>query len=124
MSFAGRIGAAPAPHLVGVGLGFELVVRFRSSSALAAGSDTNFGIEDHQQLYDSSALLEADLVYVRDFVHAESMSSEQLKHLGQISHSCYGSFDLAGGCVALLEQRNALAAGALQQYIDLLRRGG
>jgi FkbM family methyltransferase len=69
-------------------------------------------------------LLEADLIYVRDFVHAESMSSEQLKHLGLIAHSCYGSFDLAGRCVAVLEQRKILAAGALQQYIEILRRGG
>jgi hypothetical protein len=56
-------------------------------------------------------LLEADLVYVRDFVHAESMSSEQLKQFGLIAHSCYGSFDLAGRCVAVLEQRKILAAG-------------
>jgi FkbM family methyltransferase len=68
-------------------------------------------------------LLEADLVYVRDFVHAERMSSDQLKHLGLIAHCCYGSFDLAGRCIAVLEQRGALPAGALQQYIELLRRG-
>ena len=69
-------------------------------------------------------LLEADLVYVRDFVHAESMSSGQLKHLALIAHSCYGSFDLAGRCVAVLEQRKALSAGTLQQYIEILRRSG
>jgi FkbM family methyltransferase len=69
-------------------------------------------------------LLEADLVYVRDFVHADGMSSDQLRHLGLIAHSCYGSFDLAGRCVALLEQRQALPAGALQQYVEILRRSG
>jgi hypothetical protein len=52
------------------------------------------------------------------------MSGDQLKHLGLIAHCCYGSFDLAGRCVALLEQRRVLPAGALQQYIELLRRGG
>jgi FkbM family methyltransferase len=69
-------------------------------------------------------LLEADLVYVRDFIHSDGMSSDQLKHLCLIAHSCYDSFDLAGRCVALLEQRNAIASGALQQYIEILRRGG
>jgi hypothetical protein len=69
-------------------------------------------------------LLEADLVYVRDFVHADGMSSDQLKHLGLIAHSCYGSFDLAGRCVALLEQRKMLPAGTLGQYIEILRRSG
>src|SRR4249919_3922742 len=32
-----------------------LEVRFRSSQTLSARSDTSFGIQDHQQLYDSSA---------------------------------------------------------------------
>jgi hypothetical protein len=69
-------------------------------------------------------LLEADLVYVRDFIHSDGMSSDQLKHLCLIAHSCYNSFDLAGRCVALLEQRKAIASGALQQYIEILQRGG
>jgi hypothetical protein len=38
-------------------LGHALVIRFRSSPALAAHSDANFGIDDHCQLYDSSAPL-------------------------------------------------------------------
>ena len=37
--------------------GEALVVRFRSSPAIAARSDANFGIQDHSQLYDSSAPL-------------------------------------------------------------------
>ena len=65
-------------------------------------------------------LLEADLVYVRDFVHPDNMTSDQLKHLCLIAHSCYGSFDLAGRCIALLEQRKEISAGALQRYIELL----
>jgi hypothetical protein len=36
----------------------------------------------------------------------------------------YNSFDLAGRCIALLEQRKAIPAGALQQYIEILHRGG
>src|SRR5262249_33984513 len=39
-------------------------------------------------------LLEADLVYVRDFRSPESLSEEQLKHLALIAHHCYRSYDL------------------------------
>jgi FkbM family methyltransferase len=65
-------------------------------------------------------LLEADIVYVRDFSRPELISDEQLKHLALIVHHCYGSFDLALRCVMLLEQRQVLKPGAAQQYIQLL----
>jgi FkbM family methyltransferase len=65
-------------------------------------------------------LLEADLVYVRDFTHAEEFTEEQLKHLALIAHYCYRSFDLALRCVLLLERRKAVPAGTPQRYLDLL----
>jgi len=65
-------------------------------------------------------LLEADIVYVRDFAHADSMTDEQLKHLALIAHYCYRSFDLAVRCVMLLEQREALKAGTQQRYLEIL----
>ena len=64
-------------------------------------------------------LLEADIVYVRDFARPDSMSDEQLKHLALIAHHCYGSFDLALRCVMLLEQRKSLHAGAQQRYLQI-----
>lgn len=64
-------------------------------------------------------LLEADLVYVRDFTRAEMMSNEQLKLLILISHYCYGSFDLALRCVMLLEQRGVLSLGSQSHYLQL-----
>src|SRR5262249_791556 len=84
-------------------------------------SPLQFGGNPTQPL---NQLLEADLVYVRDFVHADTMSSDQLKHLCLIGHSCYNSFDLAGRCVALLEHRKVVPARALQQYIEILHRSG
>ena len=69
-------------------------------------------------------LLEADLVYVRDFVHPATMSNDQLKHLCLIAHACYASFYLAGRCIALLESRNATPIGTLQRYLEILQRGG
>lgn len=65
-------------------------------------------------------LLEADLVYVRDFARPDSLSEEQLKHLALIAHCCYGSFDLALRCVMLLEQRGAVQGGAQQRYLQLV----
>jgi FkbM family methyltransferase len=67
-------------------------------------------------------LLEADIVYVRDFSHAETMSDEQLKHLALVAHHCYGSLDLALRCVTLLEQRQVLDAGAGQQYMQAVSK--
>ncbi len=63
-------------------------------------------------------LLEADMVYVRDFSRPDMMSNEQLKHLALIVHYCYGSIDLALRCVMLLEQRNVFRSGAQQHYLQ------
>ncbi len=65
-------------------------------------------------------LLEADIVYVRDFSKPDLMSDEQLKHLALIAHHCYGSFDLALRCVMLLEQRNVLPIGSQKDYLNTL----
>jgi FkbM family methyltransferase len=67
-------------------------------------------------------LLEADIVYVRDFSDPRALSDEQLKHLALIVHHCYGSFDLALRCIMLLEDRRALEAGAKRWYAELLAR--
>jgi len=67
-------------------------------------------------------LLEADIVYVRDFSKPDLMSNQQLKQLAIIVHHCYGSFDLALRCIMLLEQRNTLPIGSQQTYLNLLAR--
>lgn len=66
-------------------------------------------------------ILEADIVYVRDFFHADGMTDEQLKHLAMIAHHCYESFDLAYRCVRLLEDRRAVEAGSSQRYLGIYR---
>ena len=67
-------------------------------------------------------LLEADIVYVRDFMHAENMDDEQLKHLALIAHLCYQSFDLTLRCLMLLEQRGAIATQAQEYYVAALNQ--
>ncbi len=71
----------------------------------------------------TNQVLEADLVYVRDFTHPDSMSNEQLKHLALIAHYCYRSFDLALRCALLLEYRLAVEPGIQQRYLDILAAG-
>lgn len=65
-------------------------------------------------------LLEADLVYVKDFTKPEMLSNEQLKHMALISHICYKSFDLAMRCVMLLEQRGVLPKGSVDRYPKMI----
>ncbi len=65
-------------------------------------------------------LVEADVVYVRDFSRPEAMTDEQLKHLSLIADHCYGSIDLALRCVMLLEQRGAVKSGATKAYVALV----
>jgi FkbM family methyltransferase len=62
-------------------------------------------------------LLEADVVYVRDFAFPERLTDEQLRHLGLIAHHVYGSVDLAHRCLAVLAQRGAVEADVPGRYL-------
>ncbi|MFJ6637098.1 FkbM family methyltransferase [Streptomyces sp. NPDC091376] len=66
-------------------------------------------------------LLEADVVYVRDFGHPESMTDEQLKQLALIAHHVYGSSDLTYHCLSVLLTRKAAALDAPNRYLTALR---
>jgi FkbM family methyltransferase len=65
-------------------------------------------------------IVEADVVYVRDFVKADAMANEQLKHLAMIAHHCYGSFDLAVNCIHHLVARRAVHSDTKNRYLRLL----
>ncbi len=65
-------------------------------------------------------LLEADIVYVRDFLSPELLTDEQIKHMALIVHHCYKSFDLTMRCIMLLEQRNVLPIGSQKSYIEII----
>lgn len=65
-------------------------------------------------------LIEADIVYVKDFTKPENISNEQLKHLALISHICYKSFDLSMRCIAILEERGVLPIGSVLRYPSLI----
>ncbi len=61
-------------------------------------------------------LIEADIVYVKDFTKPENITDEQLKHLALISHICYKSFDLSMRCITILEERGAVPSGSVARY--------
>jgi FkbM family methyltransferase len=66
-------------------------------------------------------LMEADIVYVRDFRDMGSMSTEQLGHLAMIAHHVYGSFDLAVRCLVQLGERNSVQGTSIQDYVSAIR---
>lgn len=68
-------------------------------------------------------LVEADIVYVRDFREPEAFTDGQLAHLALIAHHCYRSFDLALHCLLTLERRGSVDQGAQARYLDILRSG-
>jgi hypothetical protein len=67
-------------------------------------------------------LLEADIVYVRDFSRPDSMDDDQLKHLSLIAHHCYRSFDLTVKCLLILEQRGCVAKSSASSYMKMLNQ--
>lgn len=66
-------------------------------------------------------LMEADIVYVRDFRDMGSMSKEQLAHLAMIAHHVYGSFDLAIRCLVQLADRGIVQDNGIQEYASAFR---
>lgn len=66
----------------------------------------------------NNQLLEADIVYVRDFTKMDAMTDDQLKHLAMIAHYCYGSTDLAVRSLVWLAKRGAVAGGSAQKYLQ------
>lgn len=69
-------------------------------------------------------LLEADILYVRDFARPELMTDEQIKHLVLIVHHCYHSFDLALRLIVVLASRGAMSREELQAYLAHLKQIG
>lgn len=62
-------------------------------------------------------LLEADVVYIRDVRHMDSLSDDQLRHMALIAHVCYDSRDLSLRCLVALQSRSAVAEDAVTRYL-------
>ena len=66
-------------------------------------------------------LIEADMVYVHDFMRPDSIASDQLKQLAIIAHHCYRSYDLAMNCIFHLVRRKDIAADAMLRYASIIK---
>jgi FkbM family methyltransferase len=62
-------------------------------------------------------LLEADMVYVRDFTRPADLSPEQLCHLALIAHHVYDSSDLAHLCLLALVSRGLVPSDGPAGYL-------
>ena len=69
-------------------------------------------------------LVEADVVYVRDFTRPDAMDVEQMKHLAIIAHHCYRSYDLAMNCIYHLAKKGAVRQSVVEEYVNLIQSGG
>lgn len=67
---------------------------------------------------DPHQMLEADIVYVRDFT--KPMRAEQWKHLAMLAHHFCASYDLAMLCVENAAKMGAIASDAPVTYRKLL----
>ena len=65
-------------------------------------------------------LMEADMIYVRDFRDPAALSDEQLKFLAVIAYGCYGSYDLAFRCLKILTERSAVPADTAPTFLNAL----
>lgn len=64
-------------------------------------------------------LLEADMVYVKDFAFLDRLGVEKIKSLARIAHHAYRSWDLALHLVRELVRRGTLGEAAVEQYLRL-----
>lgn len=79
----------------------------RAFRPVSLGGDGSRGI--HQMLW-------SDVIYVRDWMHMEALSEEQLKKYALLMDMIYGSKDL---CCALLEHLDARTGSTLARgYVD------
>lgn len=69
-------------------------------------------------------LVEADAVYVRDFMAPAAMDDAQLKQLALVAHHVYRSYDLALNAVHHLAARGAIPADAAGRYLAIVQSGG
>jgi len=69
-------------------------------------------------------LVEADVVYVRDFTMPDAMDVEQMKHLAIIAHHCYRSYDLAMNFIYHLVKKGAIRQSVVKEYLNLIQSGG
>lgn len=67
--------------------------------------------------FSRSQLTDGDAVFVRNLLVLHDQSDEQLKHLAVLADAVFGSFDLAGHCLSILIDRDAIKKDDVDAYI-------
>lgn len=67
-------------------------------------------------------VLDADVVYVRDFSKLDTISTEQMKFLAMIADGCFESFDLALRLLMELVERDEVANSDVRRYRSQIER--
>lgn len=65
-------------------------------------------------------LLEADIVYVRDFTRMHLFEREQLQHLAMLAHYVFQSPDLVVRCISEMIRRAMLGQDAIGSYLEII----
>ena len=63
-------------------------------------------------------LLQADIVYVKDFANMSKVSSEKIKHLAMLSHHVFRSYDLVNLAIRELEKRGEVKPASITAYLS------
>lgn len=77
-------------------------------------------ILDNNPKWALNQLVEADVVYVRDFRYPDRLGDNQLRQMALIADACYNSSDLALYCITILQKRNATAPDASEAYLAMI----
>ena len=75
-------------------------------------------VRDNDERAPFNQLLEADIVYIRDIIHPDTMNDAQLRKLATIAHYVYYSYDLVIRCIVELQNRKACGDNALADYMS------
>ena len=65
-------------------------------------------------------VVEADVVYVKDFRNPDRLSDHHLRQMALIADACYNSYDLALYCISQLQRRNSVASDASDAYLAMI----
>ena len=65
-------------------------------------------------------IVQADIIYVKDFREFEKLDDDDLKKICLIAHYCYSSWDLAFKCIHSLIERKNLSKNIITEYQKVL----
>lgn len=66
----------------------------------------------------ASQLLEADIVYIKDFRNFNDLSIDMIKRLAIILHYCYGSTDMVLRCLRYLSDHGEIGSLVASEYLS------